>query len=88
MLGSVDPKSGFKFRLELSSKGAAIRKAALSEFNDGDYKNPQPLTILSPVQEKDGSEVLAMANGSFVFVGPKLQLPLDKLHWKSFDVET
>jgi len=87
-LGSVDRKSGFKFRLELSSKGAAIRKAVFSEFTDCDYKNPQPLTILSPVQEKDGSEVLTMSNGSFVFVGPKLQLPLDKLHWKSFDVQT
>ncbi|MCX5636350.1 MAG: YidC/Oxa1 family insertase periplasmic-domain containing protein, partial [Planctomycetota bacterium] len=87
-LGSVDRKSGFKFRVELSSKGAAIRKVALSEFNDGNYKDPQPLTILSPVQEKNGNEVLAMANGSFVFVEPKLQLPLDKLHWQTFDVET
>jgi YidC/Oxa1 family membrane protein insertase len=88
MLGSVDPKSGFNFRVELSSKGAAIRKAVFSEFTDCDYKNPQPLTILSPVQEKDGSEVLTMSNGSFVFVGPKQQLPLDKLHWQTFDVET
>jgi YidC/Oxa1 family membrane protein insertase len=87
-LGSVDRKSGFKFRVELSSKGAAIRKAALSEFDNGDSKDPQPLTILSPVQEKNGNEVLSMANGSFVFVGPKLQLPLDKLHWQTFDVET
>ena len=86
-LGSVDRKSGFKFRVELSSKGAAIRKASLSEFDDGNYKDPQPLVILSPVQEKDGSEVLAMANGSFIFVGPQLQLPLDRLHWKGFDVE-
>jgi len=87
VLGSVDPKSGFKFHLELSSKGAAIRKAVFSEFTDCDYKNPQPLAILTPTQEND-TEVLSMANGSFVFVGPKLQLPLDKLHWKSFDVET
>ncbi len=90
ILGSVDPKSGYKFHLELSSKGAAIRKATLSEFDDGDYKNPKPLTILAPAKDKDGSEVLSMANGSFIFVvGPQLELPLalDRLDWKGFDVE-
>jgi len=87
-LGSVDPKSGFNFQLELSSKGAAIRKATFSGFNDRDYKDPQPLIIISPVQERDGREILTMANTSFVFVQQQLQLPLDRLHWKSFDKET
>jgi len=87
-LGSVDPKSGYKYQLELSSKGAAIRKAAFSEFDDRDYKNPQPLVIISPIQERDGSEVLAMANTNFVFVQQQLQLPLNRLNWSSFDAET
>ena len=87
-LGSVDPRSGYKYELELSSKGAAIRKAAFSEFDDRDYKNPQPLVIISPIQERDGSEVLAMANTTFVFVQQQLQLPLNRLDWKSFDAET
>src|SRR4030042_6096756 len=87
-LGSVDPKSGYKYQLELSSKGAAIRKAAFSEFNDRDYKNPQPLVIISPIPGRDGSEVLAMANTNFVFVQQQLQLPLNRLDWKSFDAET
>ncbi len=87
-LGSVDPKSGFKFQLQLSSKGAAIRKAIFSEFDDRDHKNPQPLVIISPVQERDGSEVLAMANKKFVLVEHKLELWLHDLHWRSFDVET
>jgi YidC/Oxa1 family membrane protein insertase len=87
-LGSTDPKSGFKFELELTSKGAAINKAALSEFNDRDYKNPRPLVILSPVKLPDDSEVLSMANKEFVFVQQQLLLPLDKLHWQTFDVET
>ena len=86
-LGSVDPKSGYKFRLELSSKGAAIRKAVFSGFNDCNYKNPQPLAILTPTRD-DGDEILAMSNSGFIFVQPQVQLPLDKLHWKSFDVET
>jgi len=87
-LGSVDPNSGFKFQLELSSKGAAIRKATFSEFDDRDYKDPQPLVILSPARQDDGSEILSMANRKFVLVEHGWQFALDKLSWKSFYVET
>ncbi len=87
-LGSLDPESGFKYQLELSSKGGAIEKAALSEFDDRDYKDPQPLVILSPVSRADGSKILSMANADFVFVQQQLKLALDKLHWKSFYIET
>ncbi len=87
-----DPETGFKFQLELSSKGAAIVRATFSNgegkgFVDRDYENPQPLVILSPVHSAGGSEILSMANGQFVFVQQKLQLPLDRLHWKSLGVE-
>jgi len=84
-LGSADPNSGFTFQLELSSKGAAIRKATFSEFDDRDYKDPQPLVILSPVQERDGREILSMANREFVLVEQGWQFALDKLSWKSSD---
>jgi len=102
ILGASDPKTenadtGFKFQLELSSKGAAVRKATFGNgpdnrgeatgFDDRDYEDPQPLMILSPVQIPGGGEALSMANTSFVFVKRKLQLPLDRLHWKSYDVE-
>jgi len=87
-LGSVDPNSGFNFQLELSSKGAAIREATFSGFDNRDYKDPQPLVIISPVQERGDREILTMANMSFVFVQKQLQLPLDRLHWKSLDKET
>jgi len=86
-LGSIDPRSGFKFQLELSSKGASISKATFSEFDDRDYKDPQPLVILSPVRRADGREILSIANTDFIFVQEKLKLALDKLHWKSYDVE-
>jgi YidC/Oxa1 family membrane protein insertase len=86
-LGSIDPRSGFKFQLELSSKGAAVSKATFSEFDDRDYKDPQPLVILSPVRRADGSEILAIANADFVFVQHGLKLALDRLHWKSYGVE-
>jgi YidC/Oxa1 family membrane protein insertase len=87
-LGSTDPKSGFMFALELTSKGAAINKVAFSVFNDRDYKNPKPLAILSPVKLPDGREALSMANREFIFIQQQLQLPLDKLDWKSFDVQS
>ena len=87
-LGSVDPRSGFKFQCELSSIGGAIQKASLSEFDNRDYENPQPLQILSPIRQVDGSEVLSMAIKQFVLVQQNRQFALDKLSWKSFDVET
>jgi YidC/Oxa1 family membrane protein insertase len=86
-LGSIDRRSGFKFKLELSSMGASISKATFSEFDDRDYKDPQPLVILSSVRRADGREILSIANTDFIFVQQELKLALDKLHWKSYDVE-
>jgi YidC/Oxa1 family membrane protein insertase len=87
VLGSIERESGFKFQLELSTKGAAIRKAIFSEFDDRDFENPAPLEILSPVLLPDGGEILSMANREFVFVERKLQLPMGKLHWENFGIE-
>lgn len=86
-LGSVDPDSGFKFQLELYSKGAAIKRATFSEFDDRDHKNPQPLVFLSAVPFNN-NEILSMANTKFVLVQQQQQLPLDDIYWKSFDRET
>ncbi len=87
-LGSIDPKSGFKFELELSSRGAAVRSATFSEFDDRNIKNLKPLVILSPAELADGSEVLTLANTNFVFVKQEMQLPLGKLNWAGGNVET
>jgi len=84
-LGSIDPDSGYEFRLELTTKGAAIRTATFSDFDDRDYNDPQPLNILSPV-EFAGKEILSMANRSLVFADQGQQLPLDMLHWRSLGV--
>ena len=86
-LGSADPDSGYKYALELDSRGAAIRTATFSWFNNRDHKNPQPLVIISPIPDGSG-EILAMANRGFVFEDHGLQLPLNKLHWKSVESET
>ena len=86
-LGSIDPNSGFKFLLELTTKGASITKATFSEFDDRDYRDPQPLVILSPVNLPDGRQILSMANGRVVFPQQQLQLSLNRLHWQGFEVE-
>jgi len=84
-LGSIDPASGFKFQVELSSKGAAIRTATLSEYNDRDPDKGR-FVILLPVIRRDGSEILSMANGDFVFADEGLKLRLDKLDWACSEV--
>jgi YidC/Oxa1 family membrane protein insertase len=83
-----DPDTGFKFQLELSSKGAAIENATFSDgdgkgFDDRDPKDPQPLVMLSPVS----SDVLSMANREFVLVGQQRQLDLWRLHWRNSRVD-
>ncbi len=86
-LGSLDANTGFEFEVVLSSKGAGIERATLSGFDDRNYKNPQPLVLLSPVKLPDGSQVLSLSNEAFVFVRDGVQLRLDRLNWRSFDVE-
>ena len=88
-----DPKTGFKFQLELSSKGAAVRRATFSNgnengFDDRNQKDPQPLQIVSPIIDRNGRDILAMANRELVLIDHKQQLPLQNLQWQSSDVET
>jgi len=40
VLGSTDPNSGYKFAVELNSKGAALERATFSEFNNRNRKDP------------------------------------------------
>jgi len=106
-LGAVDPNTedpeaedGFRFQVELSSKGAAMRSVIFSAgqgkgFDDRDHENPKPLKVISPITLADGSEILTMANTDLTFCDvnphlerPDLQLPLDKLHWKSLGKRT
>lgn len=102
VVGAEDPKTedhetGFKFQLELISRGAGVRRATFSNgphngrasgFDDRDHKDPQPLDLLSSVRYSDGRELMAMANKELVLVKQNRQFPLDRLSWKSFGVET
>ncbi len=84
-LGSRDPNTGYTFQLELTTQGAAIRKATLSEFNNRDYKDPQPLEVLAPVETGRGRESYSMANTGLIFSDYELKLPLDRLNFELID---
>ncbi len=86
-LGSLDANTGFKFLIDLTSRGAGISDAKFSEFGDLDNKNPQPLAILSPTANLDGTPVFSMATRSLI-LDNQLQLRLDKLDWTAGEVET
>jgi len=83
-LGSVEPDSGFKFQLELDSKGAAIRSATFSEFKD---RTPEkaPLQFLSPLQTAQGSEILSMATRSLALIDQGRRIRLGQLAWNAPD---
>ncbi len=97
IIGAQDPEtenplSGYKLSLELSSKGASLRKAIFTNgddkgFTDLDPDDPKPLEFIGPVIFPNGSEILSMANSKFVFVDDRLQLSLNKLQWKSLPIE-
>jgi YidC/Oxa1 family membrane protein insertase len=84
LLGSKNPESGYKFQIELDSKGAAIREAVLNEFMDRNREDPQPLKVLSAVNSPRVGEVLSLSNKDFLLAdlqeGP---FPLDVLEWEA-----
>lgn len=84
VLGSKEKESGYKFRLELTSRGAAVKSAILSGYNDRDYDNPQPLKILSAI----GKDFTPVANKELVFVDSGQRLPLNLLYWQLKDKTT
>jgi YidC/Oxa1 family membrane protein insertase len=86
-LGSLDPNTGFRFLIDLTSQGAAISNAKLSGFSDLNPKNPQPLQILEPTVNLDGSPAFSMATHTLILDG-KFQFRLDKLDWTAGDVVT
>ncbi|MGA2070033.1 MAG: membrane protein insertase YidC [Sedimentisphaerales bacterium] len=86
-LGSLDPNTGFKFMLDLTSRGAGISDAKLNEFDDRDHKNPQPLAVLSPTVNLDGTPAFSMASRTLT-LDNQLQFRLDKLDWITSEAET
>jgi YidC/Oxa1 family membrane protein insertase len=91
-VGSVDPNDGFKFQLQLDSRGAAIRKATFSGFDNRDPKDPKPLVFLSPAEIGAGKAFFSLANqslaGTFKDDEQGYGVPLGRLSWKTLGTET
>ena len=80
----TDDESKFKFMLELTTKGAAIKTVTLSEFDDRDPDAPQPLELIAPTAPtKPGGRLkYSLANTSFLVPGQDKPFPLDMLDWQ------
>jgi YidC/Oxa1 family membrane protein insertase len=85
-VGSVDPASGFKYQLVLDTRGASVRTATFSEFDDRTTEPPRQLMFLSPVNVS-GQRVMSMANSEFTLLDQGRRLRLDQLDWKSLGVQ-
>jgi len=77
----TDDKNRFKFMVELTSKGAAIKTVTLSEFDDRDPDNPQPLKLITPMETGSGPKY-SLANTTFLVPGQKKPFPLEMLDWQ------
>ena len=84
-LGSLDVNTGFKFLIDITSRGAGISDAKLSEFDNLDKKNPQSLAILAPTANLDGTPASSMATRTLI-LDNQFQFRLDKLDWTAADV--
>lgn len=83
-IARTDDSSQYKFQAELTSRGAAVRTARLSEFSNLDRKDPKAMAILSPVisgktHYSMACESLYVARHGQPFSG--LAFPLEKLNW-------
>jgi YidC/Oxa1 family membrane protein insertase len=81
---TTDPDK-YKFQVELTSLGAAVRTVELSEFSNLNTDNPGPLQMIRPVT--NGRPVYSLACESLYAAradkpfGPTA-FPLDKLQWR------
>jgi YidC/Oxa1 family membrane protein insertase len=85
-VGANEPDK-YKFQVELTSAGAAIKTVQLSEFSNLDRKNQKPLQILNPVAGNWGKMVYSLACESLYVVRKgegfsNIAFPLDKLQWQ------
>ncbi|MCK5000088.1 MAG: YidC/Oxa1 family insertase periplasmic-domain containing protein, partial [Anaerohalosphaera sp.] len=88
-LGSSEPESEYKFAIELTTKGAAIKKAIFSEYDNRNHKDPQQLQVLSPIevpspsnpQKMVGKYTLASGTLNLSINGQNRIFPLDRLNW-------
>lgn len=80
--------SKFKFELSLTTKGAAIEQAVMSEFKNRYEEGQVPLVLLSPIETSRGQMIYSLANDALRLVGTAAgPLPLNALNWTPGNVE-
>ena len=84
-------ESKYKFQVELTSKGAAVKTLTLSEFKDRNTQDPAPLVLLSPLGNAEN--IYSLANTALK-VAPAdaaqfdtKSFPLNKLNWKLIETD-
>jgi len=100
IIGAEDPntvnpdiETNFKLQVELTNKGAGIKKVTFSNgqgkgFSDRNPKNPKPYVLLSPAKSSNGLEQYSMASGALALPQYNVQIPLNRLNWECLGVET
>lgn len=81
---TTDP-SQYKFQIELTTRGAAVKTVTLSEFDDRNKDNPKPFVLLKPIDAGE-RPIYTLANTSLSLTGNKgssntLVFPLERLNW-------
>ncbi len=84
-IGSVMDEDGYKFELQLNSRGASIEYARLTDYFTRATET-DPMMILSPVMDDTGSQILSLASGYLSFDGFAGRFPLHKLNWRTGDI--
>jgi len=74
----------YKFKIDLTSRGASISRATLSEFDNRDPSDPGALALLSAPNNAEIG-VQALANGYFGIAGTGSRIPLHSLNWEIAD---
>ena len=88
-LGSSEKDTGFKFELELTTKGAAVHRAIFNEYDQREaaMDPPQKLILLAPALTRGGVQVFPFANKQLVLVEQRLQIRLHQLDWQLAPIE-
>lgn len=83
-LGSVAPADSnnpYKLEVELTTKGAAVSKVRLRDYDDRNRENPQPLELLKTFDNAN-----TMASTRLLLPDMGKAFPLNRLDWQSTDV--
>ncbi len=87
-IGSVDPESGYEFEVELTTKGAAVSSATLTNYFAREPQPHEPLVFLRPINRNNKS-LYSLATGAVqIYDRQKNPLPLDLLDWKLLETGT